>query len=360
MPLRFRRAVEPVSRSMTADGRDRHHRPLDHASPLGAGRTRTVAEKHDLGFYHALVEARLPFELLSDQVMTKENLDRFKVIILANASCLSDAQNEAIRDYVARGGSVVASYETSLRDEFGKKRARIRPGPTCSAPNSSPARAASSRTPMWRSTATIRSTQGFEGAERIMGGTQPDRMSSRPAMRRAPFLYVPDFPDLPMEEVYPRKDAEKAPRVIAREHRQAAAARSIFPGISARSSGRSSPSTTASLIANAVHWALGKTLARRRRTAAASSTWRCARTPEGIALSLFNLTNPMMMKGPDTQKTYPLAAQTGFGGNSPGQVGGEGMARGSDRARKLQRRGWPGTGGGAGIERLEVLHLTWK
>ncbi|MGO7830621.1 hypothetical protein ACC690_39080, partial [Rhizobium johnstonii] len=59
-------------------------------------------EKHDLGLYHALVEARLPFELLSDQVLTAENLERFKLIILANASCLSDAKKAAIRAYVDR------------------------------------------------------------------------------------------------------------------------------------------------------------------------------------------------------------------------------------------------------------------
>ncbi len=60
----------------------------------------TEAERHDLGFYHALVEARLPFELLSDQVLTAENLDRFKLVVLANAACLSDAQCAAIRAYV--------------------------------------------------------------------------------------------------------------------------------------------------------------------------------------------------------------------------------------------------------------------
>ncbi|MBP0500774.1 hypothetical protein J8J32_22115, partial [Mycobacterium tuberculosis] len=45
---------------------------------------RPTAERHDLGFYHALVEARLPFELVSDQVLTAASLDRFKVIVLAN------------------------------------------------------------------------------------------------------------------------------------------------------------------------------------------------------------------------------------------------------------------------------------
>ena len=92
-----------------------------------APETRRDAEKHDLGFYHALIEARLPFELLSDQVHDRpRTLTGSSLIVLANAACLSEAQCEAIRAYVARGGSVVAAYETSLRDEAGKARVRFR------------------------------------------------------------------------------------------------------------------------------------------------------------------------------------------------------------------------------------------
>ncbi|MGO6994066.1 hypothetical protein ACCT11_36750, partial [Rhizobium johnstonii] len=47
---------------------------------------RHSAEKHDLGIYHALVEARLSFELLSEQVLTAEFLEGLKLMILAIAS----------------------------------------------------------------------------------------------------------------------------------------------------------------------------------------------------------------------------------------------------------------------------------
>ncbi|MGO7711687.1 hypothetical protein ACC666_35805, partial [Rhizobium johnstonii] len=85
-------AVEPVLERMKPTAEIAVVDPsttLRHWAP----EERHSAEKHDLGLYHALVEARMPFELLSDQVLTAENLDRFKLIILANASCLSDAQN---------------------------------------------------------------------------------------------------------------------------------------------------------------------------------------------------------------------------------------------------------------------------
>ena len=92
----------------------RHH---DHVS-------RKSAEMHDQGFYQALVEAKLPFEMLSDQAMTAESLDRFKVVILANSTCLSDAQGKMLSDYVGRGGSIVAAFETGTRTADNRPRER--------------------------------------------------------------------------------------------------------------------------------------------------------------------------------------------------------------------------------------------
>ena len=71
--------------------------------------------------YHALVEARVPFEMVHEALLTPERLDRFKLLILADAAALSDAQCAAIRAYVGRGGSVLATFATSLYDERGRR-----------------------------------------------------------------------------------------------------------------------------------------------------------------------------------------------------------------------------------------------
>ena len=73
--------------------------------------------------YHALVESRVPFELVHEAYLTDESLDRFKLLILADAAALSNAQCDAIRRYVARGGSLLATFASSLYDEFGEQRA---------------------------------------------------------------------------------------------------------------------------------------------------------------------------------------------------------------------------------------------
>ena len=78
------------------------------AAALGADRRRSMparppgdrADDHVLGMYHALVEARVPFELVHEAFLTPDRLDPFKLLILADAAALSDAQCAAIRGYV--------------------------------------------------------------------------------------------------------------------------------------------------------------------------------------------------------------------------------------------------------------------
>lgn len=311
------------------------------------------AEKHDLGFYHALVEARLPFELLSDQVLTAENLDRFKVIVLANAACLSDAQNDAIRAYIARGGSLVAAYETSLRDEFGKPRSEFGLADVFGASFVSGPRGIVKNTYVALS-GDHPVNRGYQGAARIMGGTR--LIHAEPVGGAdTPFLYVPDFPDLPMEEVYPRKAPEGA-AVIARETGKGGRTvyipwniGEIFWEVFAVDHGR--------LIANAVHWALGKVP---QVTVEGPGVIDIAlrQSDEAMALSLFNLTNPMMMKGP-IRENLPLAAQTVSVEIPEGKSVERAWLVVADRAASLRVENGRALVEVPGIDRLEVLHLTW-
>ncbi len=88
---------------------------------------REVRPKSDLflapyvGLYSALLRSGVP-------VVTRvrsgayRSLDGFKVLALANEACMSDEQVEAVRRFVASGGGLVASYETSRYDEKGTPR----------------------------------------------------------------------------------------------------------------------------------------------------------------------------------------------------------------------------------------------
>lgn len=74
------------------------------------------------GFYDALTRAHIPVNLILDQDVTPSELSRYKVLILANACCLSDSQVEAVKGFVKDGGGLVASYLTSLYYENGYHR----------------------------------------------------------------------------------------------------------------------------------------------------------------------------------------------------------------------------------------------
>ena len=61
-------------------------------------------------------------DVIFDEAITPEGLARYPLVLLSNVSCLSDAQCGAIREYVRRGGHVIATMETSLYDEWGDRR----------------------------------------------------------------------------------------------------------------------------------------------------------------------------------------------------------------------------------------------
>jgi len=75
------------------------------------------------GTCDALTRAHIPFDLILDHQLTDPaRLAGYRAIILPNAACLSDQQCRSIRAYVAAGGGLVATYQTSLFDEWGDLR----------------------------------------------------------------------------------------------------------------------------------------------------------------------------------------------------------------------------------------------
>ena len=171
----------------------------------GAGRP---GADHVLGMYHALVESRVPFELVHEAFLTPDRLAPFKLLILADAAALSDAQCAAIRDFVARGGSLLATFASSLYDERGRRRdnfgladvfgvsfgGRI-DGPMQNSYLSLDADPATGRRhPI---------LDGLEDTPRIINGVF--RLQVTPTIPfPSPVTLIPTYPDLPMEDVYPR------------------------------------------------------------------------------------------------------------------------------------------------------------
>ena len=90
-----------------------------------AGDTRASLLDAQRGAYYALLRARIPFDMLLDELIAPESaaqLARYDAIVLPNRACLSDGQCAALAGYAAAGGSLVVTYETSLYDDWGAAR----------------------------------------------------------------------------------------------------------------------------------------------------------------------------------------------------------------------------------------------
>jgi len=75
-----------------------------------------------LGWFESLTREHIPFDVVLDTGLTDGKLSRYRVLILANASCLSDEQLAAIVRFIDAGGSVVATFEAGQYDEMGEAR----------------------------------------------------------------------------------------------------------------------------------------------------------------------------------------------------------------------------------------------
>ena len=78
------------------------------------------------GVEQALHEAHIPFDIISTRTLLGKGrhnaLAQYRVLVLANLACMSEEEAEALRAYVAGGGSIVTTFETSLYDREGLRR----------------------------------------------------------------------------------------------------------------------------------------------------------------------------------------------------------------------------------------------
>jgi hypothetical protein len=74
------------------------------------------------GVEQALKEAHIPFDIISTKILNTAVLRKYKTLVLPTLACMSDDTAHVLRDFVANGGGLVATFETSLYDEEGKNR----------------------------------------------------------------------------------------------------------------------------------------------------------------------------------------------------------------------------------------------
>lgn len=94
-------------------------RTVDH---YGKDRPQERYDSHFRGYYKALLQAHIPFDIIHEASLADADLRRYKTLVLPNAACLPDGALAAVREFVRGGGGLVATHETSLFDERGGRR----------------------------------------------------------------------------------------------------------------------------------------------------------------------------------------------------------------------------------------------
>jgi hypothetical protein len=74
------------------------------------------------GIYYALLEGRFVFDFVHENDLSTEGLRNYDALILPNIALISDKQAASLKEFVNRGGSLLATFETGLYDEWGKPR----------------------------------------------------------------------------------------------------------------------------------------------------------------------------------------------------------------------------------------------
>ncbi|MGD0776178.1 MAG: alpha-amylase family protein [Candidatus Solibacter sp.] len=266
----------------------------------GGQQARQKVEDHTLGYYQALTEARIPFEMVHDRLLDAAHIEQFKVLIFPNIAALSSPQCAQIREYVQRGGGIVATHETSLYDEWGERRADFGLADLFGASydGAIDARMQNSYLRLETDPATGKRhplLAGLDDTGRIINGVSRVHTKTLGAYSNPPLTLIPSYPDLPMEEVFPRIPKTDIPEVFVRETGKGRVV--YFPWDIDRTFWEVLSVDHAKLLRNAVDWAANEA---RPVTVTGPGVldvtiWRQA---SSLTVHLVNLTNPMMMKGP--------------------------------------------------------------
>ena len=176
------------------------------------------------GIIDALIRSRIPHLPVHIDHVGRE--PGFPLMILPNIAAMSETQAEALKQHVSRGGSLIATGETSLYDERGSRRKDFaladvlgvhaegeRTRPVCGGPADhsylrlSPDMGSGERHPVLR---------GLDETNIVGFGGTIQRVQAVSGTN-VPLTYIPDFPVYPPETSWMREPRTTIPAVVLRQ-----------------------------------------------------------------------------------------------------------------------------------------------
>ena len=254
------------------------------------------------GTYEALLAGRFAFDFVHEDRLEPQRLSKYRALLLPNIAMLSDRQCDQLRAYVHSGGSIVASFETSLYDEHLKQRPDFGLADLFCIHKAGDAIGTNGNAYYGRIERSHPVLEGFANTNWLPGAQ--NRLPLKPV--QDPVLtVVPGFVQYPPELAYPPTPRTDEPALVLRELGSSRLA--YFPGDIERAFWLTGHGDLLRLLHNTIRW-----VTRDERIVHVEGdgflelfAWE---TTSGYAVHLLNYTNANAHHG-WLNTTYPLTQQ---------------------------------------------------
>ncbi len=255
------------------------------------------------GIYEALLRGRFTFDFVHEDLFDPDQLRKYRALLLPNIAMLSRHQCDHIRAYVQSGGSLMASFETSLYDEDLQPRAEFGLADVLGISKAGDVIGTNGNAYYGRIERKHPILDGFANTNWLPGAQNrvPIKAVSDPVL-----TVVPGFVQYPPELAYPSVSHTDEPAVVLRETESSRLA--YFPGDIERTYWLTGHGDLLRLLHNTIRW-----ITRDEQLLHVEGdgflelfAWE---TSPGYAIHLLNYTNPNAHHG-WLESTYSLGPQT--------------------------------------------------
>ena len=254
------------------------------------------------GLYYALLEGRFLFDFVHEEKLDLPGLKKYSALILPNTALLSDQQCRQLRAFVDAGGSLLATFETSLYDERNHPRPDFGLADVFGIRKAGDIKGTTGNAYYARIERPHAILNGFTGTNWIPGAEY--RVPVAP-VENPVLSVVPGFVAYPPELSYPPEPRTSEPAVVVQ---QRGTSRLVyFPGDVERTMWRSGHTDLSRLLRNSIRWVAGDDgpVEVQGEGVIESFAWE---TQAGFAVHVLNYTNPAAHRG-WIREFYPIGEQ---------------------------------------------------
>jgi hypothetical protein len=259
------------------------------------------------GLYNVLLEGRFFFDFVHEDDLGPETLKKYSALVLPNVALLSDEQCAQLKAYVDSGGSLLATFETSLYDPAGKRRDDFGLAELLGIQRAGEIQGPDGNSFFARIESRHEILNGFENTNLLPGAEYRIPVKAAGKSVLPPVLtVVPPYPSYPPERCYAPVAKTEEPAVVISERGQSRLI--YFPGDIERSSWRSGNTDVSQLLQNSIRWILrGKSPVSVDGAGIVEMfAWE---TDPGFAIHILNYNNPNLHKG-WIRRHNPIGPQT--------------------------------------------------